>query len=123
MIGCIGNILWIMLGGLPLALGYLTGGLLLCFTIVGIPFGIQIIKLGHAAFWPFGKEVLPVRRPPGCIATIITILWLLVFGIPFAIAHLVLAALLCITIIGIPFAKQHFKLMQLSLLPLNYELV
>lgn len=118
----IGNILWILLGGLPIAFSYLIGGLLVCATIVGIPFGIQILRLGIATFWPFGKSVRPVQRPPGCVGTVLTIVWLIVFGLTLAVGHLILALALCITIIGIPFAKQHFKLMQLSLLPLNYEL-
>lgn len=118
----IGNIIWLIFGGLIVALGYLIGGILLCVTIIGIPFGIQAMKLAAAALTPFGKEVVQVERESGRLALIFDIIWLFLFGWEIALAHLVGALLLAITIIGIPFARQHLKLVPVALFPFTYEL-
>lgn len=118
----IGNIIWLIFGGFLAGMGYILGGLLLCITIVGIPFGVQSIKLGVATFAPFGKEVVESKRNGGCLTLVFDIIWIVLFGWEIAIAHLVSALVLAITIIGIPFAKQHFKLLPVALFPFQYRL-
>lgn len=119
----LGNILWLLLGGLIAGLGYLLGGVLLCVTIIGIPFGLQAIKLGIATFTPFGKVVVTKPGGDGCLPVVFNVLWIALFGWEIALAHLLSAVLLAITIIGIPFAKQHVKLIPLALLPFGRDLV
>jgi len=113
----LGNILWIVLGGFLLFLWYLFGGLLLCLTVVGIPFGVQCFKLSVLALLPFGRRVVSTEKFSGCLATVMNVIWLLTAGLEIAILHLVLAALFAITIVGLPFAKQHLKLVNLALVP------
>jgi uncharacterized membrane protein YccF (DUF307 family) len=117
----LGNILWLIFGGLIASLGYILGGILTCLTIIGIPFGIQAIKIGVATLTPFGKDVVASEKADDPIRLIFDIIWLVLFGWEIAIAHLVSALILAITIIGLPFAKQHFKLMILALLPFGRE--
>lgn len=119
----LGNVIWLIFGGLLAGLGYILGGLLLCLTVVGIPFGVQSIKLGVATFAPFGKQVRETPNAHGCLKLVFDILWIVLFGWEIAILHLVHAAFLAITIIGIPFAMQHLKLVPVSLFPLGSELV
>lgn len=118
----IGNILWLIFGGLLAGLGYILGGLLLCVTIIGIPFGLQSIKLGWSTFAPFGKELVEVDQANSVLRILFNVLWIVLFGWEIAIAHLLHAAILAITIIGIPFAYQHIKLVPLSLFPFGREL-
>jgi uncharacterized membrane protein YccF (DUF307 family) len=119
---CLGNIIWLIFGGLVVGLGYIIGGLLLCLTIIGIPFGVQSIKLGFATFAPFGKEVVEGEHANSTLRVIFNIVWLILFGWAIAVAHLVSAAVLAITIIGIPFALQHIKLIPLALFPFGRDL-
>ena len=119
----IGNIIWVVFGGLLISLGYLFGGLVLCLTIVGIPFGVQIMRLGMFALWPFGGEVQPKANATGCLQIIMNVLWIIFGGIEVALSHLTLGVAFCCTIIGIPFGLQHFKLMLYSLLPIGHEVV
>jgi uncharacterized membrane protein YccF (DUF307 family) len=117
----IGNILWIILGGgIFLFLEYLIGGVVLCLTIVGIPFGIQAFKLSLLSLLPFGREVTSTRPKPGALSIIMNILWIVCGGIYIAATHLLFGVLCAVTIIGIPFAKQHMKLAVLSLTPFGY---
>lgn len=118
----LGNVVWFLFGGLLTCLGYVIGGLLLCLTIIGIPFGLQAIKIGFASLAPFGKEVHVDKSFSGPLTVVFNILWLLVVGWELAIAHLVHAAALGITIIGIPFAVQHLKLIPMSLMPFGQDL-
>ena len=114
----IGNILWILLGGgIVICLEYVLGGLALCLTIVGIPFGLKCIDIGIASLLPFGKRVVSTPTPDGCITPALNIVWLLLAGIWIALTHLILALALAITIIGIPFSIQHLKLAEISLTP------
>lgn len=113
----LGNIVWILLGGFLVFLWYLLGGVVLCLTVVGIPFGIQCFKLSLLALVPFGRRVESTERFSGCLATVMNVIWLLVAGLEIALIHLVLAALFAITIVGLPFAKQHLKLVNLALMP------
>ena len=119
----LGNILWLIFGGLLAGLGYILGGLVLCVTIVGIPFGLQSIKLGWATFAPFGKQVVETEDANSVLRILMNVLWIVLFGWEIAIAHLVHAAFLAITVIGIPFAVQHVKLVPLSLLPFGRTLI
>lgn len=119
----IGNIIWVVFGGLLLSLGYLFGGLILCLTIVGIPFGVQIMRLGMFALWPFGGEVKPTDNVMGCLPVLMNVLWIIFGGIEVALTHLTLGVALCITIIGIPFGLQHFKLMMYAILPFGHRVV
>lgn len=120
----IGNILWVLLGGgLVLFLEYLLTGLVLCLTIIGIPFGLQCIKLAGLAILPFGKEVTSGDKGTGCISTLMNILWIFTGGILISLTHLAFAILCAITIIGIPFAKQHLKLAGLALTPFGKKIV
>lgn len=113
----LGNIIWVVFGGFIIFLEYIVAGLLLCITIVGIPFGLQVFKLAELALWPFGKHIEYMDYAPGCLSTIMNILWILLGGIWISLTHLIFAILFAITIIGIPFAKQHFKLASLALTP------
>ena len=118
----IGNLIWLIFGGFIAGLGYIIGGLILCITIVGIPFGLQTIELGIASMTPFGKEVQQTEKAGSLLSMIFDVIWLLVFGWEIAIAHLVGGLILGITIVGIPFAKQHFKLIPVALFPFSYRL-
>lgn len=119
----IGNLIWFIFGGLLLGIGYLFGGMVLCLTIVGIPFGLQIIKLGLFAMWPFGGEVVPGNNASGCLPLLLNVLWIICGGIEVALTHLALGIVFSITIVGIPFGMQHFKLMMLALMPFSHEVV
>jgi uncharacterized membrane protein YccF (DUF307 family) len=118
----LGNILWLIFGGLIAGLGYILGGIALCLTIIGIPFGLQSIKLGFAVFAPFGKEVVELDNANGVLNLVFNVIWLMLFGWPIAVAHVTSAVILAITIIGIPFSVQHLKLIPLSLLPFGRDL-
>ncbi len=119
----LGNILWLIFGGLIAGLGYILGGIGLCLTIIGIPFGLQSIKLGFAVFAPFGKEVVELDNANSVLNLVFNVIWLLLFGWPIAVAHATSALILAITIIGIPFSIQHLKLIPLSLLPFGRDLL
>ena len=115
------NIVWLVFGGFIVFLGYLLGALLLCITIIGIPFGIQCFKLAGLALAPFGREVREREPPGGALAVIMNIIWILLPGLELALIHLVLALLFAITIIGLPVAAQHLKMTRLALLPFGCE--
>jgi uncharacterized membrane protein YccF (DUF307 family) len=118
----LGNLIWLIFGGFIAGIGYIIGGLLVCLTIIGIPFGLQSIKLGAATMTPFGKEIKTNPGSGGVLETIFNIIWAILFGWEIAIAHLTSAAILAITIIGLPFAKQHIKLIPLALFPFGKRL-
>ena len=119
----LGNVVWLVFGGLIAALGYIIGGLLLCITVVGIPFGLQSMKIGVATLTPFGKEVVEVKQANSALRILFNLLWLVLFGWEIALAHLLSALILAVTILGIPFAKQHVKLIPLSLFPFGRNLL
>ncbi|WNG28012.1 YccF domain-containing protein [Cystobacter fuscus] len=111
------NLLWVVLGGgFIIALEYLLGGLLLCLTIVGIPFGVQCFKLAGLGLFPFGKDIVdvPGASPLGCV---LNVFWIVVAGVWIFLSHIGLALGLAVTLIGIPFAIQHVKLALLALAP------
>jgi uncharacterized membrane protein YccF (DUF307 family) len=119
----LGNLLWFVFAGIWLAAGYAVAGLVLCVTIVGIPFGIQAFKLASFSLWPFGRTVVPAAASGGIVETLINLLWLVVVGWELFLAHLVAGLVLCVTIIGIPFGVQAFKLSVLALWPFGRDIV
>lgn len=112
----LGNILWFVLGGFVVAALYFLAGLLCCCTIIGIPFGIQLMKIAGVALCPFGRDV-DIMQDSGCISVVFNVLWVFTGWWEIAVIHLVLACFFAVTIIGIPFAKAHWRLMKMSLLP------
>lgn len=120
---CLGNLIWVIFGGLLLSVGYMIGGILLCFTIIGIPFGYQLFKIGTLALLPFGKTTIVSNNSGSILSTFMNILWIVLGGLPIALGHLALGVLFCITIIGIPFGIQHFKLMVIALLPFGRTII
>jgi uncharacterized membrane protein YccF (DUF307 family) len=116
----IGNIIWLLFGGIIAAILWAIAGLLLCVTVIGIPFGVQCFKIAQFVLWPFGKEIELGHFGAGGL--IFNIIWLILFGWEFAITHLVIGAIFCITIIGIPFGLQHFKLAMLGLIPFGAKI-
>ena len=119
----IGNVIWLLFGGIVIAIEYLIGGIILCATIIGIPFGFQAFKLAGLALWPFGKDTQIKERQTGCLNTIFNVIWILVGGFWIFLSHIIVGVLLAITIIGIPFARQHFKLAVLAITPFGREIV
>jgi uncharacterized membrane protein YccF (DUF307 family) len=119
----LGNILWILIGGgLIIFFEYLISGIVLCLTIIGIPFGLQCIKLSILGLLPFDREIGRKESAGGCLATIMNVIWILIGGIWISLTHVIFALLCAITIIGIPFAKQHLKLASLALTPFGHEI-
>lgn len=120
------NLLWIVLGGgFGIWLGYLFGGLVLCLTVVGIPFGLQCFKIAGLGLLPFGKEIHPdpESAASGCLGVLMNLIWLLCAGLWIFLAHVGLAVSLALTLIGIPFALQHVKLAALALTPFGRRVV
>ena len=118
----LGNIIWLVLGGLVIALIYYAVGLLMCITIIGIPFGLQLFKLGTYALWPFGQELVDAPGEPGCLSIVMNLIWILLGWWEIAILHLVFGLIFCITIVGIPFGIQHFRLGIQSIFPFGKEI-
>jgi uncharacterized membrane protein YccF (DUF307 family) len=115
------NIVWLILGGFIVVLAYFLGGILLCITIIGIPFGIQCFKLAGLALAPFGREIREKEPPSGALAVIMNVIWIILPGLELAIFHLCMALLLALTIIGLPLAAQHLKMTRLALIPFGFE--
>ncbi len=118
--GCIGNVLWFLFGGVWIGLGWVIEGILWCATIVGIPIGVQCFKFAAVGFFPFGKEV---QYGGGAVSLLLNIIWILIGGIPLAVEAAIIGCGFCITIIGIPFGKQCFKLAKLALMPFGASVV
>ncbi len=91
-------------------------------TIIGIPFGLQTLKLALVALWPLGKEIHTKPTSGGCLNLVMNVIWICIGGVWIALSHLVFGLLLCITIIGMPFGRQHFKLASLALTPFGKEI-
>ncbi len=119
----IGNIIWVVFGGLLISIEYLIASITLFVTIIGIPFGIQTLKLAILALWPFGKEIRNTEVNTGCLSTLMNLIWILIGGIWISLTHVLFGLIFAITIIGIPFAKQHFKLAGLALTPFGKEII
>ncbi|NLY18547.1 MAG: YccF domain-containing protein [Clostridiaceae bacterium] len=111
----IGNLIWVIFGGLISCIMWLISGILACITIIGIPLGLQCFKIAGLVLFPFGKEVEIGRFGAGGLVG--NVLWILLLGWELCLMHLTTGLIFCITIIGIPFGMQHFKLAKVSLLP------
>jgi len=117
----IGNVLWLLLFGLTLAASLLLSGLLMCLTIVGIPFGIQAFKLALYVLWPFGSEIVQTNASaPGCLGNVI---WFFLGGLVSALVALVLGVIACLTIIGIPFGIILLRMVPLIAWPFGKSVV
>ena len=116
----IGNVVFFVFGGFVIFLGYVLGGILLCLTIIGIPFGLMCFRLAGSVIAPFGREVRETEPPGGILTLIMNIIWIILPGLELAIMHLVLALLFAVTIIGFPIAVQHVKLVPMALLPFGH---
>lgn len=116
------NVVWFVLCGLWLAIGYALAGLICFVLIITIPFGFAAFRIANYALWPFGRSILP-RQTAGVASIIGNVIWILLFGWWLAIGHLVTGALLCLTIIGIPLGLANFKLIPISLVPLGVQIV
>jgi len=119
----IGNVIWLILGGIIIAIEYFVASLILMITIIGIPFGLQTLKMGTLALWPFGRTTIQRKSTTGCLSTFMNLIWIFIGGTWISLTHFFFGILLAITIIGIPFARQHFKLAGLALTPFGREIV
>ena len=119
----VGNLIWLIFGGIIIAIEYFIGSIVLMITIIGIPYGLQTLKMASLAIWPFGRDTRVHSRASGCLYILMNILWLLTGGLCIAVTHAVFGLLLCITIIGIPFGLQHFKLTAIALSPFGRDIV
>lgn len=117
------NIIWLVFGGIWLALGYFLAGVVCCLLIVTIPFGIASFRIACYALWPFGRTVVETRHGTGFFATVGNVIWLLVAGIWIASGHVLTAVAQAVTIIGIPLAIANIKMIPLSLMPLGKQIV
>jgi uncharacterized membrane protein YccF (DUF307 family) len=118
----IGNIVWLVFGGLIMALGYLLAALIMFILIITIPFGLQALKMASFCLWPFGRTL--VKRPEaGAPSLIGNVLWLILCGWWLALGHLVTGIAQCLTVIGIPLGLASFKLIPVSLWPFGQEIV
>jgi uncharacterized membrane protein YccF (DUF307 family) len=116
------NVIWLVLCGFWMALGYLAAGIICCILIITIPFGIASFRIAAYALWPFGRTV--VRKPTAGVGSAIgNVIWLIFAGIWLAIGHITTGIVLCLTIIGIPLGIASFKMVPVSLLPLGAEIV
>jgi uncharacterized membrane protein YccF (DUF307 family) len=117
----IGNLLWVVLGGLITSVLWVVAGILMSITVIGIPLGMQCFKIAGFVLWPFGRRI--ELGDFGVGGLLLNILWIVLLGWELAIAHLFFAALLAITVVGIPFALQHVKLAKLAFLPFGARVV
>lgn len=116
------NVIWLIFGGLWLAIGYVLAGIVCFILIITIPFGIASFRIAGYALWPFGRTA--IRSPGAGVMSIIgNVIWLLIAGWWLALGHIVTGVLMCLTIIGIPLGLANFKLIPISLLPLGTEIV
>jgi uncharacterized membrane protein YccF (DUF307 family) len=122
MLRAILNVLWLLLGGLVMALGWLLAALIMFILIITIPFGVQAVKIAGFTLWPFGRTLVK-RTDAGIPSAIGNVIWFVLAGWWLAIGHLISAVALAITIIGIPLAAAHLKLIPISLTPFGREIV
>ena len=119
----LGNLIWLLFGGIFIAIEYLISSIILMITFIGIPFGLQTLKMASLALWPFGRQSIQRESASGCLSTLMNIIWLLCGGIWIALSHALFGLIFFITIIGIPFGRQHFKLATVALTPFGREIV
>ena len=118
----LGNILWLIMGGLLVSLYYALMGVLFCITVIGIPFGLQLIKMAGLALWPFGRDIHSDTNDGGCLAIIMNVIWIIFGGIEIALLHIGFGIACCLTIVGIPFGMQHFKMAILAFVPFGKKI-
>lgn len=118
----LGNIIWLIFGGLPVAIEYFVASLGLMLTIIGIPFGIQTFKIGLFILWPFGSKVVDGRNSGGCLNLLMNIIWIVIGGFWIFLTHLFLGIVFYITIIGIPFGNKQFELARLAFTPFGKDI-
>ena len=116
------NVIWLVLCGVWMAIGYVVAGIICCILIITIPFGIAAFRIANYALWPFGRTILR-RDTAGLGSAIGNVIWVIVAGLWLAIGHIVTGVLLCITIIGIPLGLANFKMVPVSLTPLGRDIV
>ena len=119
----LGNIIWLVFGGFFMALEYLVSGFLLCCTIIGIPFGLQVFKIGLVALLPFSQTTVVEEGSRSCLEIIMNVIWFFIGGIWIAVSQLGWGFLICIRIVGIPVGIQHFKLMRVALFPFGRTVI
>ena len=118
----LGNIFWLLFGGIIIAIIYFMVGLVICVSIIGIPFGVQLFKLGSYALWPFGRELVDRPNEPGCLSVFMNLIWILVGWWEIALIHLGFGIVFCLTIVGIPWGMQHFKMAIGSIFPFGKKI-
>lgn len=118
----LGNIVWLIFGGLETALGYFVSGIALCCTIIGIPFGLQLFKIGGICLWPFGSKINISTEHHGCLYVIFNIIFFFIGGIWIFLTHLLFGCLLSITILGLPWGYAHFRLAGLAFSPFGRDI-
>lgn len=116
----LGNIIWLLFGGIVAAVLWFVAGFILCLTVIGIPFGLQCFKIAVFVLWPLGREITLGNFGAGGL--LLNVIWLFFFGWEFAITHLAIGVFFCVTVIGIPFGLQHFKLAKLGLIPFGADI-
>lgn len=116
----LGNIIWFICGGWLNGLAWTLAGIVLCITIIGIPFGVQCFKFASITVMPFKKDI---DYGGGVISLLANIIWLIFIGFEMAIANVISAGICCLTIIGIPFAGQYLKIAKLWLMPFGADIV
>lgn len=116
------NVIWLVLCGLWMALGYAVAGLIMCVLIITIPWGIAAFRIAGFALWPFGRTTVE-RHDAGGASLVGNVIWLVLAGLWLAIGHVMTGIALCLTIVGIPLGIANFKLIPISLMPLGREIV
>ena len=116
----LGNLIWLLFGGIIGAVVWSAAGVVFCVTVIGIPFGVQAFKLASFALWPFGRDVDVGNFGAG--GAVGNVVWILLFGWELAVGHLAAALIFFVTVVGIPFALQHVKLARLALIPFGAEI-
>jgi uncharacterized membrane protein YccF (DUF307 family) len=116
------NIIWLIFGGLWMAIGYFVAAILSFLLIITIPFGFAALRIASYALWPFGRTIVD-KRSAGTGALVGNVIWIVLFGFWLAVGHLVSAAAMAVTIVGIPLALANLKLIPVSLMPLGKEIV
>ena len=120
----LGNLIWLIMGGLVTAVMYWIAGIVMCITIIGIPFGVQLVKIGTLSLWPFGHDLTPIAgSESSCLQIVFNVLWIALGWWEIALTHLTFGLILCCTIVGIPWGIQHFKLAMASIIPFGKEVV
>jgi uncharacterized membrane protein YccF (DUF307 family) len=116
------NLIWLVLAGFWLAIGYAIAGIICCVLIVTIPFGIAAFRIAGFTLWPFGRTMVD-KPSAGAGALLGNVIWIIFAGWWLALGHLTTGIALCLTIIGIPLGVANFKLIPISLVPLGKEIV